>query len=252
MYLIVKLLLNSIYGRFGMSPFLENHIIINEKESTTFCINYDVTNVVSLRNGKELISYLKNNKELDTIGKDNSKNISIALASAVTSYARVYMSEFKTKNNLYYSDTDSIVVDKPLPEEYVGDELGQFKKVCDIKEGVFLLPKVYGFLDDKNKEHVIFKGVKDSIKIKGKEDSVKLKDLKNLLNYDGSLKITQDQWKRDVGLGEIIVINDKPYELNMNSSTKENKGKNIIEKRERIYKNNIYVDTKPIKINFDD
>ena len=43
---------------------------------------------------------------------------------------------------LYYSDTDSIDIDKPLPEEYVGNELGQFKLEDIFDEAVYLAPKM--------------------------------------------------------------------------------------------------------------
>ena len=35
--------------------------------------------------------------------------------AAITSYARIYMAQFKNSNDfkLYYSDTDSIYIDKP-------------------------------------------------------------------------------------------------------------------------------------------
>jgi hypothetical protein len=49
-------------------------------------------------------------------------NINIAIASAVTAYGRIHMSQFKDPKfmskydyNLYYSDTDSIYIDRPLP-----------------------------------------------------------------------------------------------------------------------------------------
>lgn len=55
---------------------------------------------------------------------------------------------FQFKNNpnynLYYSDTDSIVIDKPLPENQVGKEIGKMKLENVLSEGVFIAPKVYG------------------------------------------------------------------------------------------------------------
>ena len=45
---------------------------------------------------------------------------------------------------IYYSDTDSVDLDKPLPDKYVGEDLGQFKLEHIFDEGVFLSPKVYG------------------------------------------------------------------------------------------------------------
>lgn len=54
----------------------------------------------------------------------------------------------KNNNNfdLYYTDTDSIVINHPLPDEMVGPELGQFKLEYEITDAIFLAPKVYGFV----------------------------------------------------------------------------------------------------------
>jgi hypothetical protein len=53
----------------------------------------------------------------------------VAIASAVTAYAQMEMIKYKTLPgiNVYYSDTDSLFIDKPLPAEMVGDELGKMK-----------------------------------------------------------------------------------------------------------------------------
>ena len=47
--------------------------------------------------------------------------INIAIAAAVTANARIYMSQYKNNPdfNLYYSDTDSLLIDKPLSPELV-------------------------------------------------------------------------------------------------------------------------------------
>jgi hypothetical protein len=42
---------------------------------------------------------------------------------------------------------DSIVLDIPLPKEYVGNKLGQMKLEHEIKEGYFVNLKVYGFIN---------------------------------------------------------------------------------------------------------
>ena len=63
MYLISKLLLNSLYGRFGLSPDLPEHRILSNKQLNELLIrnDYIITDVIDLSNGKSLIS-LKNKK----------------------------------------------------------------------------------------------------------------------------------------------------------------------------------------------
>jgi hypothetical protein len=61
-YIIAKLLLNTLYGRFGMNPNCENHLIINSKDSLEFQNNNIITNVVDLQNGRELVSFFEENE----------------------------------------------------------------------------------------------------------------------------------------------------------------------------------------------
>ena len=46
----------------------------------------------------------------------NKINISLPIAAAVTAYARIHMTQFINNPHyiLYYTDTESIVIDKPL------------------------------------------------------------------------------------------------------------------------------------------
>jgi hypothetical protein len=86
------------------------------------------------------------------------------------SYARIEMIELKMLLiklgiKLYYTDTDSIFVDKELPDyklNLVGKELGQLKDELSggvIKKAYFLGIKKYGYLDDNNNTHSVFSGV---------------------------------------------------------------------------------------------
>lgn len=57
---------------------------------------------------------------------------------------------------LYYTDTDSIDIDKPLPSKYIGKELGLIKLEHVFKETIFLAPKVYGGITEDYEYIVIF------------------------------------------------------------------------------------------------
>jgi len=55
------------------------------------------------------------NNEFQTIGSDSQYIMSnVAIAAAVTSYARIHMIPFKINPNTLYTDTDSIFTIKPL------------------------------------------------------------------------------------------------------------------------------------------
>ena len=125
MNFVAKLLMNSLYGKFGM------------KMETTDVKVFDLSDPVSQNSfNKTFELWAESIKELTTI--DNYKilvrnslfeykyneldtyhgmDINIAIASAITAYARVHMSIFKNNPlfKLYYSDTDNIIVDRPLP-----------------------------------------------------------------------------------------------------------------------------------------
>lgn len=77
-------------------------------------------------------------------------DISIGISASITAYARIYMNQFLQNPNykVFYTDTDSIVTDKPIDSKYIGTALGQFKYASalrqsaeyEISKGVFLSP----------------------------------------------------------------------------------------------------------------
>jgi len=117
--LIAKLLLNSLYGRFGMIDSFPNIDIMDVSDFIKFeeLFSDDIIDFVQLDN-KIMVIYRSNQKNINTLldGHKESHNVSIAIASAITAYARIHMSQFKNNSdyNLFYSDTDSIYIDKPL------------------------------------------------------------------------------------------------------------------------------------------
>lgn len=159
-YTISKLLLNTLYGRFGMNPQVEGHLIISNEDSLKFQKQKYVCKIVDLKNGKELISFFDNHDWNSEDGK-KSLNVSVVIAAAVTASPRIHMSQFKTMKDttIYYSDTDSVDINKPLPDNFIGKELGKMKLEHIFKDAVFLAPKVYGGITDSY-EYVKVKGLK--------------------------------------------------------------------------------------------
>jgi hypothetical protein len=112
---IGKILLNSLYGRFGMTDQFLEFILLDNSEFKNF--NFENNQVESRsrhpslpkagRKGrvinfkdKFLVKY-KPKVTLEEELQDNSDfiNINIAIASAVTAYARIHMSQFKFQNS---------------------------------------------------------------------------------------------------------------------------------------------------------
>nr|YP_010852515.1 DNA polymerase [Aureoboletus raphanaceus]WGL38744.1 DNA polymerase [Aureoboletus raphanaceus] len=81
-YTISKLMLNSLYGRFGMNPYLPKHEIIDAEDHLDYMNKYDVIDIYPLSNNKELITY-ENWYNHDSENK-NSTLVSISIAAAVT------------------------------------------------------------------------------------------------------------------------------------------------------------------------
>ena len=94
------------------------------------------------------------------------------------------MSFFKNNPDfkLYYTDTDSIFIDKELPINMINNELGNFKLEYIFKKAVFLAPKVYAGIttDDKLIQ-----------KIKGYKHKIPFNDFKSLLIKNNNLKLNQ-------------------------------------------------------------
>jgi hypothetical protein len=60
---------------------------------------------------------------------------------------------------VYYSDTDSLVVNRPLPDRYLDKAaLGKLKLEHEIQEGIFAMPKVYWLKTKEGKEVFKCKG----------------------------------------------------------------------------------------------
>jgi hypothetical protein len=175
---IAKMHLNQLYGYFGRSYGVINTINVNKKELNsilllnlvkTFITLHDDLYVVLIE-GNIDVNLLKSiNIDLEIKTKNNltSVNTNVSIASAITSYARIEMMQYKLDYDVFYSDTDSIFTTDKLPDNLIGSELGMMKdelEGCVIKEGYFLGIKQYGYrIVDKSwnsKEFSVFAGVK--------------------------------------------------------------------------------------------
>lgn len=200
--------------------------IYNNKTKTNTQENFEITDSIVLKNGKELISYSPIN---ESDSEESTSLTSIAIAAAITAGARVFMSYFKNMDGyeLYYSDTDSIDINKPLPDEYVGEELGQLKLEHIFDEAVYLAPKMYGG-KTPNYEY---------IKIKGLKNPIPFNELIKLLHKGNTSKKPNQKWYRSLSKGHIL-IKDEFYTLSITES-----------KRQLLYNsNNIFYNTKPLKL----
>ena len=164
----------------------------------------------------------------------NKMDVNIAIASAITAYGRIHMSQFKNNPNykLYYSDTDCVVIDKPLSPDLIGNKLGQVKLEHIINKAVFLAPKVYALITDQGEQIIKAKGLtKDVIQ------DINIADFEFLLSKDSSKLLKQSKLSKSLYNSDIELINTI-YTLKVTSN-----------KRQNIYINGIFDSTKPLNYN---
>jgi hypothetical protein len=228
---IAKILLNSLYGRFGMDDNFSEVNIINKDYYQDFQNKYldRISDEVKLGD-----YYLVKVEGLLNENDERTHNISVGIASAITAYARIHMSQFKNNPdfNLYYTDTDSAYTDSPMPDHLVNSKvLGKLKLENICNKAIFLAPKVYYL--ETNVGVIIYK-------VKGLSHNIKLtiKDFENLLFKDALLKKEQTKWFRNLTSAQ-IKLSKQVYTLTVTDN-----------KRELIYnKNNKLIGTKPYIIN---
>lgn len=154
-----KLLMNSMYGRFGMHTDTIKHAFLEDKQIVDLAKNFIIKNqidfgdlslvVYTLSKGSINLSSNQLNPTIKQFIDSLPGNTNVAIASAVTAYSRMIINQYKLKAlglglDIFYSDTDSLVLNGPLPEDLVDStSLGKLKLEHTFKEGIFVMPKVY-------------------------------------------------------------------------------------------------------------
>lgn len=255
--LIYKSLLNNFLGRFGLDLIkpitqtvnkdrrdfilstrtVRSHTILNENN---FLITYDptISKQICQEHGLDIIKVLEKESKMN-IEKhlDVFKDVSIVTAAFVTSYARICINKFKLEilekgGSIYYSDTDSIVLDKTyFNNNWIGDNIGQFKLEYNIKEAYFISNKTYCL--------VLYNG-DTIIKTKGViNNSITLEDFKSMYFHNKNITATKFNTVTNYEKASVL-IEKKDVILNYDSYTK----------REKVYNNEgIWIDTKPLNYN---
>ena len=199
---ICKLHLNSLYGIMGRKQELIRTVNVRKEELYKYVTTSIIHSIVEISEDI-LVLLISDNLNTNILKELNIKlnsdfksyqskvNSNVAIASAVTAYARIHMIPFKLNNNCYYSDTDSIILGNKLDSSFIGGEIGLMKDELNgetIKEAYFLGIKQYGYsylLEiegiRKLQECSVFAGVK--------KDSLTLLQIREL-HSGGGIKIT--------------------------------------------------------------
>lgn len=154
-----KLVLNSLYGKFGQKEINSTIKIVDVKEANRISKNYNYSIFAKLNEEKVLVKYSSRiNEKLRLLLKDQeNKNISnimneiglgkkrgipsaVHIASAISAYARMLINVYKNipDNPCIMSDTDCVVLPKKLEDSHVGPELGQMEtRTCNRKWNIY-------------------------------------------------------------------------------------------------------------------
>jgi hypothetical protein len=183
---IAKIIMNSLYGRFGMQDSFNDIAILAHDEYLNFENKFkdSILDILEL-DDKYLVKFNMNNNQIPFDNLLEKNNINVAIASSITAYSRIFMSQFKNRNDfdLLYSDTDSIFINKPLNNDLISDNiLGKLKLEYVLDKAIFLAPKVYALLTEDQKLIIKVKGL-----TKQGTDQLNMDNFENLLNINSNI-----------------------------------------------------------------
>jgi hypothetical protein len=247
------MILNSLYGRLGMKPYQDTIEIVESNRAEDILSKYIVKEQYNVTDKLEFIRYenkpisgfleLYGEDEylefmLDCDSKSISVNQSLPSAIAITAYARMYM--FKVIYKLidlgiviYYMDTDSMVVNKAIPQELIGNTIGLFKLEHEIDHAYFISPKLYALkTSDGN----------TIVKAKGIGSNLNYSQFESLIENQGIVK-AQERWFKDPANANISIKN-----IDMHISAINLKRKQVVENSRLSYTKPIVIDNDNILI----
>ena len=136
---IAKMHLNQLYGIFGRKLNTIETINVYNNEIEKYLTSRVVKSVIKIDEEKSCLLLQTNIDtailkrlniffESEITGKYSIIKSNVAIAAAVTSYARTHMIAFKSMDSVLYTDTDSIFKNKPLDDSLISStELGLMK-----------------------------------------------------------------------------------------------------------------------------
>lgn len=216
---IAKIHLNQLYGIFGRRKDIIETINIHRKDLDLYLATRIIKTIIEIDKDKlillvqsnlntDIITKLNNFFETNFINKFVTIKNNVAIASAVTSYARIHMIPYKIDDNVLYTDTESIFTTKKLNDELIdSNKLGYMKDELNgkvIKEAYFLGIKQYGYyyLDDNNEiiEKSVFAGVT--------RNSLTFNEIKQIHNNKTIIKTITNRFYKSLTTLNISIKND--------------------------------------------
>lgn len=247
---IAKLHLNTLYGMFGRKLDTLTSIAATPSEQYEIVSKYPVKNWIEINKNLKLF-LVHTNIDFDLIHSSNEVlgidllmqssqkvNSNVAIAAAITAYARIVLMKYKNIDGLdiYYSDTDSIFTNKELPASMVGDGIGLMKDELAggfVQEAYFFGVKKYAYIDQQGSIKTIFSGVP--------RNSLTWEEVLRLANHETVRKMLPIQFHKTIERLEIS------FKLNKYVNVKWLSNKKLVDnKYQHIHINemdNSYLDT---------
>ena len=218
--MIAKLMLNTLYGKFGQKESESRIRLVRKDEADILIKKYHYSyfsvlneNTVLIKYGKKINEklsklYLLEEKEIEEEGFKRERGVqsAVQISSAISSYARMSINIYKNldDNLLIYSDTDSLILPKKLPDHLIGNGLGQFKLESEFRNGIFIRKKLYCYINSKTEELEKKSSGVDSDKLTYSDyeklaNGIPITTFKDIFNIDW-LNLSIDVKKQDVTL----------------------------------------------------
>ena len=163
---ITKLMLNNLWGRFGMNENMSTSQFITDFQNLEK-ITEDVTKEVQAVRiiNEKIVQIVSKSSDTEFLQCSTSTNIYIALMTTAWARIRLYRELDKVNRRALYCDTDSVIYkETPNPSEnlLLGNFLGELTSELDRKDHIVEFvsggPKNYGFITSVGKATVKIKG----------------------------------------------------------------------------------------------
>jgi len=155
-YIIAKLLLNSLYGKFGQRQ--ESEIFIKYSD-----LKFNDFKEISVYDPDSHIFKVKTESQ----GKFFIPQISIHVTAMSLLQLYSHIENILKKGFLIYCDTDSLFTNVKLP---ISEKIGGLKLEYEFNKGYFLLPKTYCVIKKNNECYIRAKGYGGNIRYINKKD----------------------------------------------------------------------------------
>ena len=225
-----KILMNSLYGRFGINPkstitevcHRDRYDYLTQKDNLIFGDK--------LSEQYYIVSYVSNTGNVEDKDWNPPKISAVQLAAAITAHSRIHMYKYISRPDCYYTDTDSAILGSPLPEDEISPtELGKLKIEHFVKRGIFLAAKSYTIITEEAGDIIKHKGpAKDLVNVEWFESQYADLSRTKQITVESNFRI---DW-------HTLNIAKKAYQINL--------GIKLGSKRDPVYdNNNVWVDTQP-------